>query len=145
MLKTKLTLNQRLYRLRCIVLDNITKKHYKTLLSSELIKKVKNENIFYHTCPNNDLESILKQGLLRRKSSLWSASGGAIYLGNEPKWMCKNKNYTILKIILPKEFILNCEIWHIDDYFNKKSKEWQFVCWRDIPKEYISIYKKSDK
>lgn len=49
MLKTKLTLNQRLYRLRCIVLDNITKKYYKTLLSSELIKKVKNENIFYHT------------------------------------------------------------------------------------------------
>lgn len=113
-------------------------------LDIKLIPKIKDLNIFYHTCPNKDLESILKKGLLRRKSSLWKKSGGAIYLTRKPCWLNRNKDYTILKISLPREFILNCEIWHINDYL-LKNKEWQFVCWRDISKKYISIYKKSDK
>jgi hypothetical protein len=105
-------------------------------LNNKLIHKIKKENIFYHTCPNKDVESILKYGLLRRKSSLWKKSGGAIYLTRKVCWLDKNKDYTVLKVTLPKEFILNCEIWHINDYL-LKNKEWQFVCWRDIPSRYI--------
>ena len=71
---------------------------------------------------------------------MWRASGGTIYLTREPVWLCKNKDYSILKITLPKDFVLNCEIWHIDDYL-LKNNAWQFTSWRDIPKEYIEIYK----
>lgn len=93
---------------------------------------------FYHACPNEDLESILKEGLLRSKCSLWKASGGAVYLTREPVWMNESQEHTVLKIDLTEEFVENTEIWGWEDFL-AKNERWQFICWKDIPPKFIKI------
>ena len=94
---------------------------------------------FYHACPKEDTESILRLGLLRSKSSLWRASGGAIYLTREKIWRNESPDYDILRVELPISFILMNEIWQIGECFKPKTNEWQFVCWSNISPEYISL------
>jgi hypothetical protein len=86
--------------------------------------------IFYHACPTEHTESILKEGLLRSKSSLWKASGGAIYLTKEKIWMNKSKDHDILIVSLPPKFREENEMW-------KGANGWEWIVWADIPPEYI--------
>ena len=90
--------------------------------------------IFYHACPKKDTDSILKEGLLRCKSSLWKASGGAIYLNRGNCWMKKSREHNILKVILPQDFIKETEIWGIDNPHG-----WQLTVWANIPAKYIKL------
>lgn len=86
---------------------------------------------FYHACPKQDTQSILRGGLLRSKSSLWKASGGAIYLNRGNCWMNKSEAHDVLEVRLPREFVNNAEIWGID------SESWEIVVWSDVPPQFI--------
>lgn len=78
--------------------------------------------IFYHQTSSENLDSILKQGLLCCKSNYWKASGGAIYLSNT---LDANFGEHRLIIDLPD----NWEVWQISD--------WEFWTKTDIPVKYI--------
>ena len=93
--------------------------------------------IFYHVCPKEDTASILKEGLLRSKSSLWNASGGAIYLTKEKVWLQDDKTKDTLKITLNNHWVAKMKYGILNDY--GKGEEWQFVCWSDIPPKYIKL------
>ena len=86
--------------------------------------------IYYHACPKEHTESILREGLLKSKSSLWKASGGAIYLTKTNCWMNKSDKHDILEIDLPEPFLSNTRCWD-------GSNGWEIIFWGDIPKEYI--------
>ena len=93
--------------------------------------------VFYHSCPREHKDSILKDGLLRSKSSLWKASGGAIYLTSkihDDGWIYDGQDRVWLRIELPDSFIRNTEISGIDYY----PKNWEYIVWKDVPAEFIS-------
>ena len=100
---------------------------------------------YYHACPKTDTESILKEGLLRSKSSLWKKSGGAIYLTKEPIWKNKSKEHNVLEVNIPNDYY---EVWKKGDeqYSYKTRKEmwegsngWEWIAWFNIPAEFIKV------
>ena len=82
--------------------------------------------ILYHQTAEENVDSILEQGLLRSKSQMWQGRGGVVYLGTTPNMSFGD---VTLKVSIPEEWLEGEWVLRISD--------WEYMWQRDIPPENI--------
>lgn len=79
------------------------------------------EYLWHRTSPDN-VDSILREGLLRRHSNHWRGAGGCIYLSTTPD---TGFGEALLRVDAAGLTVADLS-------------GWEYVCWDDIPPERIT-------